>query len=100
MGYPQGAGPEFQVTFTPNTPGITFFWALETPASGGGDTAFSSLTLAYQALSPTFREGLHRLNLRHTSASVGEVARLGQERALKEAVKTEHPLVISHPASK
>ncbi|KAB8079335.1 hypothetical protein BDV29DRAFT_151939 [Aspergillus leporis] len=124
MGYPQGTGPEFQVvyadekvgnlrtllgtrtsydlwhvdqTFTPNTPGLTFFWVLETPASGGGDTAFTSLTAAYKALSPTFREGLHHLKLLHTSASVGEVARVGQERALKEAVQTEHPLVIEHP---
>ncbi|KAL3479911.1 hypothetical protein BJX99DRAFT_267600 [Aspergillus californicus] len=127
MGYPKGTGPEFQVvyaddkvgtlrnllgsrtsydlwhvdqTFTSNTPGITFFWVLETPASGGGDTAFSSLTAAYNALSPGFREGLHHLKLLHTSASVGEVARVGQERALKEAVKTEHPLVISHPVTK
>ncbi|KAL4780283.1 hypothetical protein BJX76DRAFT_50524 [Aspergillus varians] len=127
MGYPEGTGPEFQVvyadekvgnfrdllgprtnydlwhvdqTFTPNTPGVTFFWVLELPASGGGDTAFTSLTAAYSALSPAFREGLHRLKLLHTSASVGEVARVGQERALKEAVKTEHPLVISHPVTK
>ncbi|KAE8316190.1 hypothetical protein BDV41DRAFT_529265 [Aspergillus transmontanensis] len=126
MGYPQGTSPEFQVvyadekvgnlrtllgtrtsydlwhidqTFTPNTPGVTFFWVLETPASGGGDTAFTSLTAAYQALSPTFREGLHRLKLLHTSASVGEVARIGQERAMKEAVQTEHPLVIEHPVT-
>ncbi|BCS20696.1 TauD/TfdA dioxygenase family protein [Aspergillus puulaauensis] len=127
MGYPKGTGPEFQVvyadekvgnlrdllgsrtnydlwhvdqTFTPNTPGITFFWVLEVPASGGGDTAFTSLTAAYNALSPAFREGLHHLKLLHTSASVGEIARVGQERALKEAVKTEHPLVISHPVTK
>ncbi|GMG25245.1 unnamed protein product [Aspergillus oryzae] len=90
--------PHYQ-TFTPNTPGVTFFWVLETPASGGGDTAFTSLTAAYQALSPTFREGLHRLKLLHTSASVGEVARIGQERALKDAVQTEHPLVIGHPVT-
>ncbi|OJJ64360.1 hypothetical protein ASPSYDRAFT_39078 [Aspergillus sydowii CBS 593.65] len=127
MGYPKGTGPEFQVvyadenvgnlrgllgsrtnydlwhvdqTFTPNTPGITFFWVLEMPVSGGGDTAFTSLTAAYNALSPTFREGLHHLKLLHTSASVGEIARVGQEQALKEAVKTEHPLVISHPVTK
>ncbi|PLB44538.1 alpha-ketoglutarate-dependent taurine dioxygenase [Aspergillus steynii IBT 23096] len=126
MGYPEGTGPEFQVvyadekvgtlrdllgprntydlwhidqTFTPNTPGTTFFWNLETPASGGGDTAFTSLPWAYRALSPTFREGLHNLKLLHTSASIGEVARIGTERALKEAVKSEHPLVIQHPVT-
>lgn len=87
-------------TFTPNTPGPTFFWVLETPASGGGDTAFSNLTSAYEALSPEYRQTLHRLKLHHTSASVGEVARVGTERALKEAVKTIHPLIIEHPVTK
>lgn len=86
-------------TFTPNVPGVTFFWVLEIPENGGGDTAFTSLTAAYEALSPTFREGLHHLKLLHTSASVGEIARVGQERALREAVKTEHPLVIEHPVT-
>lgn len=81
-------------------PSTTFFFNLETPASGcGGDTAFTSLTAAYAALSPTFRRTLHSLHLLHTSASVGEVARVGQERALREAVKAEHPLVIAHPVT-
>lgn len=80
-------------------PSTTLFWVLETPASGGGDTAFTSLTEAYAALSPAFRETLHPLRLLHTSASVGEVARLGTERALREAVSTTHPLVIRHPVT-
>ncbi|KAK2783562.1 hypothetical protein FQN52_009566 [Onygenales sp. PD_12] len=126
MGYPKGTGPEFQVvyadekvgnlrtllgprptydlwhidqTFTPNTPSTTFFWTLETPSHGGGDTAFTSLTAAYAALSPTYRSTLHGLRLHHSSASVGEVARVGQERADKEAVKTTHPLVIRQPVT-
>ncbi|KAL1628028.1 hypothetical protein SLS56_006069 [Neofusicoccum ribis] len=86
-------------TFTPNTPSTTFFWALETPASGGGDTAFTSLTAAYAALSPAYRATLHSLRLRHTSASAGEVARVGHERALREAVAAEHPLVVRHPVT-
>lgn len=86
-------------TFTPNTPSTTFFWVLEKPRSGGGDTAFTSLTHAYDALSPAFRAMLSPLNLEHTSASVGEVARLGTERALREAVNTVHPLVIRHPVT-
>ncbi|KAI1464927.1 taurine catabolism dioxygenase [Daldinia caldariorum] len=126
MGYPTGTGPEFHVvyadetagnlrtllgphttydlwhvdqTFTPNVPSTTFFWVLEIPESGGGDTAFTSLTAAYEALSPTFRQLLGGLSLFHTSASVGEVARVGMERALKEAVNTTHPLVIRHPVT-
>ncbi|KAL7627953.1 hypothetical protein AAE478_002149 [Parahypoxylon ruwenzoriense] len=126
MGYPAGTGPEFHVvyadetagnlrtllgphtaydlwhvdqTFTPNVPSTTFFWVLEIPASGGGDTAFTSLTAAFEALSPAFRQLLGGLSLFHTSASVGEVARVGMERALKEAVNTSHPLVIKHPVT-
>lgn len=72
---------------------------LESPASGGGDTAFTSLTAAYAALSPAYRSTLHGLRLFHTSASVGEVARVGTERALREAVSTTHPLVIRHPVT-
>ncbi|TID04890.1 Alpha-ketoglutarate-dependent sulfonate dioxygenase [Colletotrichum higginsianum] len=126
MGYPEGTGPEFHVvyadekagnlrtllgpraaydlwhvdqTFTPNVPSTTFFWVLEQPASGGGDTAFTSLTAAYAALSPAFRATLAGLRLFHTSASVGEVARVGAERALAEAVSTTHPLVARHPVT-
>ncbi|OHF04075.1 hypothetical protein CORC01_00414 [Colletotrichum orchidophilum] len=126
MGYPKGTGPDFHVvyadekagnlrtllgprttydlwhidqTFTPNVPSTTFFWVLEQPASGGGDTAFTSLTAAYAALSPAFRRTLGGLRLLHTSASVGEVARVGAERALREAVSTTHPLVIRHPVT-
>ncbi|KAJ4234640.1 hypothetical protein NW759_001631 [Fusarium solani] len=126
MGYPKGTGPEFHVvyadeksgnlrrllgprttydlwhidqTFTPNVPSTTFFWVLEIPKSGGGDTAFTSLTHAYQALSPAFRETLLSLKLQHTSASEGEVRRVGTERALAEAINTTHPLVIKHPVT-
>ncbi len=86
-------------TFTRNVPSTTFFWVLETPESGGGDTAFTSLTAAYEALSPAFRRLLAPLALLHTSASVGEVARVGAERALREAVSATHPLVIRHPVT-
>lgn len=86
-------------TFTPNVPSTTFFWVLEIPESGGGDTAFTSLTAAYDALSPAYRKLLGSLSLLHTSASPGEVARVGAERALKEAISASHPLVIKHPVT-
>ena len=126
MGYPAGTSPEFHVvyadadagnlrdllgprssydlwhidqTFTPNVPSTTFFWVLETPAGGGGDTAFTSLVHAYAALSPAYQQTLEQLCIEHTSASVGEVARVGPERALREAVNAVHPLVIAHPVT-
>lgn len=69
------------------------------PECGGGDTAFTSLTAAYEALSPTFCSIIRNLQLLHTSASVAEVARVGTERALAEAIKAIHPLVIAHPVT-
>lgn len=86
-------------TFTPNTPSVGFFWVLEMPASGGGDTAFTSLTAAYESLSPEFRSIISKLNLLHTSASAAEAAKVGAERALSEAIKAIHPLVIAHPVT-
>ncbi|KAK7062833.1 hypothetical protein VNI00_000328 [Paramarasmius palmivorus] len=85
-------------TWEIHTPSTTFFWVLEIPGSGGGDTAFSSLTHAYQALSPAFRKTLEGLTLRHSSASIGEIKRMGYEKATATAAVTEHPLVIKHPA--
>ncbi|KEZ44034.1 hypothetical protein SAPIO_CDS3762 [Scedosporium apiospermum] len=126
MGFPKGTSSEFHVvyadensgnlrsllgprttydlwhidqTFTANIPSTTFFWVLEIPEAGGGDTAFASLTAAYEALSPAFRETLHSLKLRHTSASIGEVRRVGAERAYAEAINATHPLVIKHPVT-
>lgn len=87
-------------TFTQNVPSTTFFWVLESPANGGGDTAFTSLTAAYEALSPSYRATLADLEIEHTSASRGEVARVGTERALKESVNATHPLVIAHPVTR
>ncbi|KAK7694018.1 hypothetical protein QCA50_003594 [Cerrena zonata] len=126
MGYPAGTSSEFHVVYADekignfrdllgphtsydlwhidqtweiNPPSTTFFWVLENPESGGGDTAFSSLTHAYQALSPSFRKTLEGLVVRHTSASIGEIKRMGYEKATKEAAITEHPLVIKHPVT-
>lgn len=80
-------------TSEPNVPSTTFFWVLELPASGGGDTAFTSLTAAYAALSPAYRETLHGLSLLHQRAKVGT------EHPQDEAVSTTHPLIIRHPVT-
>lgn len=85
-------------SYLPNVPSTTFFWVLEQPASGGGDTAFTSLTSAYAALSPAFAATLDGLSLWH------ERARLGTEPPdasadLDGIISTEHPLVIRHPVT-
>lgn len=80
-------------TFCANIPSTTFFWVLEQPASGGGDTVFTSLTAAYAALSPAYRRTLHGLSLLH------ERARMGTEPVQDDAVVTRHPLIIRHPVT-
>ncbi|EXJ87719.1 hypothetical protein A1O1_04644 [Capronia coronata CBS 617.96] len=127
MGYPKGTSSEFHViyadekvgsirdvigpktsyelwhidqTFTHNTPSTTFFWVLETPSDGGGDTAFTSITEAYKALSPTFRERLHGLTCTHSNVDAIEITRRGYDRVMKEEVKADHPLIIEHPVTK
>jgi sulfonate dioxygenase len=64
---------------------------------GGGDTAFSSLTAAYSALSPVFAATLDGLELEHSSLSLARSAELGPAGSRAEGVVTTHPLVIRHP---
>ena len=80
--------------------------ALETPPHGG-DTVFSSMAAAYEALSERFREMLSGLRARHSSRHA-----FGASQADSEAVRTGrignaeaatqdalHPVVIRHPLS-
>ncbi|KAK4686151.1 sulfonate dioxygenase, partial [Tremellales sp. Uapishka_1] len=79
-------------------PGITFFFALETPESGG-DTLFASTTEAYDRLSDEFKKRLEGLQVVHDntdmldhSASLGGPRRFSPQKRL-------HPLVRIHPVT-
>ncbi|ODO08987.1 hypothetical protein I350_02580 [Cryptococcus amylolentus CBS 6273] len=79
-------------------PGITFFFALETPPAGG-DTIFASATEAYDRLSDEFKKRLEGLLVVHSnkdmidhSAAMGGPARF-------TPLETLHPLIRTHPVT-
>ncbi|GFZ51525.1 Alpha-ketoglutarate-dependent sulfonate dioxygenase [Saitozyma sp. JCM 24511] len=80
-------------------PGITFFFGLEVPPSGG-DTLFVSATEAYNRLSDEFKTRLEGLQVVHDntdmlthSASLGGPCRFSPQ-------KRNHPLIRTHPVTK
>jgi alpha-ketoglutarate-dependent taurine dioxygenase len=88
------------VTFVPNPPLGSILRALSVPPYGG-DTGFSNLVAAYEALSPalrTFLDGLHATHDNTFPAAAREADRYGARERF-EAVRYEsvHPVVRIHP---
>lgn len=95
------------VTYEKQPPGLTALFLYDSPVTGG-DTAFVSQRLAYERLSPSFREYLETLKVVHSGF---EQANYSRERAEKlgkgatyttvrrDPVKNEHPLVRRHPVT-
>lgn len=81
-------------------------YAVETPPVGG-DTLFSSMAAAYEALSEGFRSTLDRLKAVHSSRQVfaqyqgyDEAGKDGRFSNAEAATQdTVHPVVITHPLS-
>ncbi len=74
-------------------------YAVEVPPSGG-DTSFTSMHTAYNALPAHLRERVSTLSLKHTAShdSAGELRR-GHEEATdpRDAPGPVHPLTVVHP---
>jgi alpha-ketoglutarate-dependent taurine dioxygenase len=88
------------VTFVPNPPLGSILRAVSVPPYGG-DTGFSNLVAAYEALSPalrTFLDGLHATHDNTFPAASREADRYGAREKF-EAVRYEsvHPVVRVHP---
>ncbi|WWD01979.1 hypothetical protein V865_000017 [Kwoniella europaea PYCC6329] len=79
-------------------PGVTFFWALEIPETGG-DTIFSSQIGAYEALSDDFKRRLEGLEVLHDNTAQIENSRKAGGPVRYEPVKVVHPLVRTHPVT-
>ncbi|GAA6006029.1 hypothetical protein JCM10207_007315 [Rhodosporidiobolus poonsookiae] len=79
-------------------PGITFFFALTAPPSGG-DTLFVSQTEAFDRLSEEFKKRLSGLKVVHSNADMlAHSASLGGP-ARFPPLETLHPLVRTHPVT-
>ena len=80
-------------------PGTTFFFILEQPAVGGGDTLFLSQVEAYNRLSPEFQKRLEGLRALHSAVPQAEFSRKRNGPVRREPVETEHPVVRVHPVT-
>nr|XP_019014144.1 uncharacterized protein I206_00226 [Kwoniella pini CBS 10737]OCF52925.1 hypothetical protein I206_00226 [Kwoniella pini CBS 10737] len=79
-------------------PGITFFFALEAPPSGG-DTIFASATEAYNRLSDEFKKRLEGLSVVHTNKGMLEHSEASGGPVRFTPRETLHPLVRTHPVT-
>lgn len=75
-------------------PKLTMLYAHAAPALGG-DTAFANQHLAYEDLTPGFKETIQQLNAVHSAAGLARL--YGQNE--KEAARALHPLVRKHDES-
>lgn len=80
-------------------PGTTFFWILDQPENGGGDTLFLSQVEAYNRLSDEFKKRLEGLRAVHSAVSQAEYSRNRGGPVRREPVETEHPVVRKHPVT-
>jgi taurine dioxygenase len=76
-------------------PMASLLYITRTPASGGGDTCFSSTIRAFESLSPTLREFLRTLTATHDGAKP-YTGGYGQAAPPGGWPKTSHPVVIRH----
>jgi sulfonate dioxygenase len=96
---------QFHVDQSPEAqpPGLTFFCMLESPPGAGGDTVISSMTRAFDRLSPSFRKRLEGLQAIHTTANpiMREIRDNGNQAVLRRPItKSIHPVVTVHPVTK
>ena len=96
--YTSGDGWHTDVTCDPVPPLGSMLYITETPASGGGDTLFADMYLAYQMLSDSLKEFLDPLVAEHDGAGpyVGSYKSTPPEGGYP---KSQHPVIVTHPDS-
>ena len=96
--YTSGDGWHTDVTCDPVPPLGSMLYITETPASGGGDTLFADMYLAYQMLSDPMKEFLDPLVAEHDGAGpyVGSYKSTAPEGGYP---KSQHPVIVTHPDS-
>ena len=70
-------------------PGTTFFWVLEHPENGGGDTLFASLVEAYNRLSPELKKRIESLRAVHSAFGMAEHTKKYGGHVRREPIETE-----------
>ncbi|CUA71419.1 hypothetical protein RSOLAG22IIIB_04634 [Rhizoctonia solani] len=82
-------------------PGLTTFFLLAQPSSGGGDTLFLSQVLALKKLSPPFVAFLKTLKAVHSGIPQAHYARDRSRSGVgrRDPVEHVHPVVRKHPVT-
>lgn len=92
------------LAWLPRPPGITMLYGEQVPPVGG-DTCFTSLGMAYRALSPRMRELLHGQSALHSGKGVFAINAVHSRLALRsdassaEESDAVHPVVCMHPVT-
>lgn len=75
----------------------SFLHVTRLPESGGGDTAFVNLVLAYESLSEPFKKFLDGLTAIHDGSTAWTAGYGAQPEPGKTFPQSEHPVVATHP---
>ncbi|HBP15201.1 MAG: TauD/TfdA family dioxygenase [Pseudomonadota bacterium] len=96
--YTSGDGWHTDVTCDPIPPLGSMLYVTETPTSGGGDTLFADMYLAYQMLSDPMKAFLDPLAAEHDGAGpyVGSYKSTPPDGGYP---KSQHPVIATHPES-
>jgi taurine dioxygenase len=79
-----------------NPIGTSLLYLLEPPETGGGDTVFVNMYVAYEALSDPMKELVGKLSAIHVGSGPWKDA-FGGQGAAPTLRTTEHPVVVKHP---
>lgn len=88
------------VSYQPQPPGLTAFWLLAQPKTGG-DTLFISQTATLKRFSEPFVAFLRTLYAVHSGVAQANYSRSGKRGGVvrREPIETEHPIVRRHPVT-
>ncbi|EGO02710.1 hypothetical protein SERLA73DRAFT_102611 [Serpula lacrymans var. lacrymans S7.3] len=88
------------VSYELQPPGLTTFFLLSQPTTGG-DTLFTSQSSTLQKLSPPFVAFLRTLKALHSGVEQAEFSRKGKRGGVvrREPVENVHPVVRKHPVT-
>ncbi|KDN50308.1 hypothetical protein RSAG8_01644, partial [Rhizoctonia solani AG-8 WAC10335] len=89
------------VSYELQPPGLTTFFLLAQPSSGGGDTLFVSQVLALKKPSPPFVDFLRTLKAVHSGVQQAQYSREGRRGGVvrRDPVEHVHPVVRRHPVT-
>ena len=95
--YTAGNGWHTDVTCDEIPPLGSMLYITETPESGGGDTMYADMYLAYELLSDTMKEILSSLTAVHDGALPYVIGYKSAPPEGEAYPKNEHPVIATHP---